>query len=45
MNSVSVSARSVFSRVSRLFALVLSIAAASLPQAGAQEPKGSLGNN
>ena len=39
MNSVSVSARSVFSRVGRLFALVFAIAAASLPEAGAQEPQ------
>jgi D-methionine transport system substrate-binding protein len=39
MNSVSVPARSVFSRVGRLFALVFAIAAASLPEAGAQEPQ------
>ena len=39
MISVSVSARSVFSRVGRLFALVFAIAAASLPEAGAQEPQ------
>lgn len=39
MKSVSVSARSVFLRVGRLFTLVFSIAAASLPEAGAQEPQ------
>jgi D-methionine transport system substrate-binding protein len=37
MKPVNLSTRSVISRVGRLFALAFSIAAASLPQAGAQE--------